>query len=304
VAVLVTAGAVATTPAHLPAASAATDPVIAAAGDIACDPSDANFNGGAGTASFCRQRDTGALLAGGGYAAVLPLGDLQYTDATLAKLQQVYDPAWGGTKSVHRPAVGNHEYLVDGAAGYFDYYGAQAGARGKGWYSYDVGSWHLIALNGEAEGCPHVSCSAGSEQESWLRADLAAHPAQCTLAYWHVPKFSSTEPNNAPLFQTFWNDLQAAGVEVVLNGHFHNYERFGPQNASGAADPNGIREFVVGTGGKGLVGFGTSPMANSQVRNSNTYGVLEMTLHDGSYDWHFKPIAGQSFTDSGSASCH
>jgi acid phosphatase type 7 len=278
--------------------------VIAAAGDVACDPSDQNYNGGAGTRSFCRQRDTATLLNQGGYAAILPLGDEQYTDATLAKLNQVYDPTWGVTKPLHRPVPGNHEYLVDGAAGYYDYYGAQAGPRGKGYYSYDVGAWHVVALNGEAEGCPHVSCSSGSEQETWLRADLAAHPAQCTLAYWHVPKFSSTASANAPLFQTFWNDLYAAGVDVVLNGHFHNYERFAPQNASGAADPKGIREFVVGTGGKGLVGFEKNAMANSQVRNSNTYGVLQLTLHPGSYDWAFKPIAGQAFKDTGSTSCH
>jgi hypothetical protein len=197
---------------------------------------------------------------------------------------------------------GNHEYLVSGAAGYYSYYGAAAGDPNKGYYSYDLGSWHIIALNGE---CSFVGgCGAGSPQEAWLRADLAAHPAACTLAYWHEPKFSSSTPDSTSSFQTFWNDLYAAGAEVVLNGHIHNYERFAPQNPSGDADPNGLRQFVVGTGGKGLVSSGSSPLATSQVRNASTYGVLSMTLRNGSYDWSFVPEAGKTFTDSGTTSCH
>jgi hypothetical protein len=291
-------------PSPAPTPTAAPTVLIAAAGDIACDPTDANYNNGQGTATFCRQQATAALLDKG-YTAVLPLGDQQYTDATLSKLNQVYAPSWGRTKSVQRPVPGNHEYLVSGAAGYYDYYGAQAGTRGKGWYSYDLNGWHIIALNGEAEYCPHVSCSAGSEQEAWLKADLAAHKTACTLAYWHVPRYSSAERPAADnnLFASFWNDLYAAGAEVVLNGHFHNYERFAPQSPSGVADPKGIQQFVVGTGGKALVGFSTR-IANSEVRNSNTYGVLEMALRPGSYSWTFRPVAGQTFTDSGSASCH
>jgi hypothetical protein len=158
------------------------DPVIAAAGDIACDPGSSSFNGGAGTADACRQMATSDLLVGRGLAAVLPLGDIQYEDGPLSKFGQSYDPSWGRVKSITRPAVGNHEYGVSEAAGYFDYFGAAAGERGKGWYSYDVGAWHLVALNSN---CDEVGgCDEGSPQEQWLRQDLAAHPA-CTLAYWH-----------------------------------------------------------------------------------------------------------------------
>jgi hypothetical protein len=198
--------------------------------------------------------------------------------------------------------AGNHEYLDPNGAGYYAYFGAAAGTPGKGWYSYDLGYWHVVALNGE---CSYVGgCGAGSAQEQWLKADLAAHPSKCTLAYWHEPKFSSTDPTNTAPFQAFWNDLYAAGVEVVLNSHFHNYERFAPMNPSGVADSKGIREFVVGTGGKGLVGFGSSTVKNSQVRNKDTYGVLSMTLKNGSYDWAFVPEAGKKFNDHGTTNCH
>lgn len=276
--------------------------VVAAAGDMACDPTDANYNNGLGTASFCRQKATSDLVSSGGYDAILPLGDEQYTDGTLAKFNQVYDASWGRTKTLHRPVPGNHEYLDPNAAGYFDYYGAKAGERGKGWYSYNLGSWHVIALNSE---CSYVGgCAAGSPQETWLKADLAANPAACTLAYWHTPKFTSSDPTNTAPYQAFWNALQAAGADVVLNSHFHNYERFAPQTPSGVADPRGIREFVVGTGGKNLVGFGSTPLPTSEVRNSATFGVLQLALKSGSYDWKFVPEAGKTFTDSGTTSCH
>jgi hypothetical protein len=284
--------------------------VIAAAGDIACDPASTSYNAGAGTASSCRQRYTSDLLANGGLTEVLTLGDNQYDNGTLAAFQQSYDPTWGRLKTITRPAVGNHEYQTSStAAGYFDYFNGSgsltgpAGDRDKGYYSYDVGNWHLIALNSN---CARVSCSAGSAQDQWLRADLAAHPVACTLAYWHHPLFSSGAHGNIATSQPFWNALYAGGADVVLNGHDHDYERFAPQTPAAAADAaSGIRQFVVGTGGKSQAAFpagGVKP--NSQVRNAGTYGVLRLALHASSYDWQFKSEAGKTFTDSGSGNCH
>ena len=285
------------------------DPVIAAAGDIACDPSSSSFNGGNGTSSNCRQKATAALLTAN-LAAVLPLGDNQYYCGSLAAFNASYDLSWGARKAITRPAVGNHEYLTQGgtgcdatnggAAGHFAYFGANAGTPGAGWYSFDVGAWHLIALNsncGDAGGC-----SANSPQGKWLAADLAAHRTVCTLAYWHIPLFSSGG-RAASNSKAFWDQLYAAGADVILTGHDHTYERFARQTPNGLADPvAGIREFVVGTGGANHTSFSTT-VANSEVRNSSTYGVLRLTLHATSYDWQFVPISGSSFSDSGSETC-
>jgi hypothetical protein len=186
--------------------------------------------------------------------------------------------------------------MTSGASGYFGYYGASAGPSGLGYYSYDLGAWHILSLNSEIDG------SAMSAQIQWLKDDLSANPAACTLAYWHRPLFSSGEQGNNLVMQEAWTVLHQYGADVVINGHDHNYERFAPQNPYGLADPNGMREFVVGTGGKDLRGFATV-RPNSQVRNATTFGVLKLTLHATSYDWQFVPIAGQSFTDSGSAAC-
>lgn len=284
-------------PVDITPVSAAGDPVLMAVGDIACDPSDANYNGGSGTASFCRHAATAALL--GGADVITPLGDLQYSDGQLTKFQQSYDSSWGATKPLQRPVQGNHE---SAPTGYYDYFGPTAGERGKGYYSYDVGAWHVIALNAQ---CALVigGCDAGSPQETWLASDLATHPADCTLAYWHQPRFTSSNSSAVSTYGAFWADLYAAGADVVLNGHSHNYERFAPQNPAGQAAADGIRQFVVGTGGKDLVGFGATPMPNSEVRNSDTYGLLRLTLHAGSYDWQFVPEAGRTFADSGGAAC-
>lgn len=282
----------------------AADPVIAAAGDIACAPTDPGYNGGNGTATRCRQRATSDLLVGAGLAAVLPLGDIQYDSPSAANLKAVYDPTWGRVKSISHPVLGNH----DGAgASYFDYFngpGARdgaAGPRGRGYYSFDVGSWHIVALNSN---CTSVSCGSGSIQEKWLRADLAAHPAACTLAFWHHPRYSSGHDGSHVTLSAFWRDLHAAGAELVLSGHSHNYERFAPKDANGKAGLTGIRQFVVGTGGGFMTGLGTSRVAGSQVAQNNTFGVLQLTLHPSSYDWRFVPIAGRQWTDSGSGQCH
>jgi hypothetical protein len=284
------------------AALAQTPPtaVIAAAGDIACDPGDASYNGGAGTATACHMKATSDLLVGAGYAAVLPLGDNQYEDGALAKFQASYAPSWGRVKAITRPVVGNHEYATASAAGYYSYFGMAAGDPAQGWYSFDLGGWHIVVLNSNCVG----GCTAGSPQEQWLAADLAAHPGVCTLAAWHHPRFSSGPHGNDATYQPFWDDLYAAGVDVVLNGHDHIYERFAPQTPAGAADPQrGVREFLVGTGGKVLTSIQTV-RANSEVRDASTFGVLELSLYPNGYGWRFVPEAGKSFTDSGFGLCH
>src|SRR3954453_15155361 len=324
-----------------PSSATAADPVIAAAGDIACDPASSDFNGGAGDATHCpqratsdslaaggagdathcRQRATSDLLASGSYAQVLPLGDTQYENGDLTKFQASYDPSWGRLRSIRRPVVGNHEYLTAAAGGYFDYFNGAgnpsgpAGDRSKGYYSYDVSlpsgkRWHIVAINSEcgASSAGDVgqagACDTGSAQEQWLKADLAANPTSCTLAYWHHPLFSSGGIGNNPVMQAIWADLYDAGADVVLNGHDHNYERFAPQKPDGSANTGfGIREFVIGTGGKSLLAMGVVK-ANSEVRQNSAYGVMELTLHDNGYDWRFKPEPGQPYTDTGSGACH
>jgi hypothetical protein len=303
------------TAASNPTGLVGTDAVVAAAGDIACDPSDSRFNAGLGTASACHEKATSDILVNNGaLAAILALGDDQYDCGSSSDFLNSFDPTWGRVKSLLRPIPGNHEYsatnpdaygvsdCTTGATGYYSYFGAAAGDSTKGYYSYDVGSWHLIALNSE---CYAIGgCGAGSPEETWLRADLTAHPAACTLAYWHRPRFSSGRSGSDSTYNTFWQDLYAAGADIVLNGHDHDYERFAPQNPAGALDQRtGIREFVVGTGGKEHYGF-VSVVANSEVRNSDTFGVLELGLGANGYSWQFIPDAPGAFTDSGTASCH
>ncbi len=268
-------------------------------------PSDDAVLVGAGDIADCgRTQDskTEALLAGIP-GTVFATGDLVYPNGTTADFADCYEPTWGLEKARTRPIVGNHEYNTGNAAPYYAYWGAAAGDPTKGYYSYDIGGWHAIVLNAN---CSKVGgCSTGSAQERWLLADLKASSAQCTIAFWHQARFSSsrTSPDNATL--ALWQDLYDYGAEVVVNGHYHNYERFAAQTPAGVADPStGIREFVVGTGGAGLAGFKSAAMANSQVRDRSTYGVLKLSLHPTGYDWRFIPIAGQSFTDSGSGDCH
>jgi chitodextrinase len=289
----------------------AVDPVIAAAGDIACDPSSSNFNGGLGSSSSCRMKYTSDLLVNTGLAGVLILGDNQYYCGGYSAFVQSYDLSWGRVKSMTYPAVGNHEYLTSGgtdcnsanagAAGYYTYFGAAAGDPAKGYYSYDIGTWHLIALNSQCSTAG--GCGATSAQGTWLRADLAAHPTYCTLAYWHIPLFSSGGRANNNT-RSFWDALYAADADVVLTGHDHTYERFAPQAPDGTADPvRGIREWVVGTGGANHTSF-ASGAGNSELYNDRTFGVLRLSLHPTSYDWQFVPETGATFGDSGSTACH
>src|SRR5215217_3582159 len=273
------------------------DPVLLAAGDIA---------------QCTSQNDeaTAALLGNMPGATVATLGDNAYLHGTEQDYQNCYHPSWGLYKAQTRPTPGNHEYDTAGASGYyyFNYFreellsfGTAAGDPTKGYYSYDLGSWHVVVLNsncGRVEG----GCGGTSPQVQWLNADLAAHPSACTLAYWHHPRFSSSQ-TSTPL-AAFWNALYKARAEVVLNGHKHNYERFAEQTPGGVAKVGrGIREFVVGTGGAPLHAF-TRVASNSEVRNATAYGILKFTLHASSYDWEFVPVAGQSFPDSGTTNCH
>lgn len=244
---------------------------------------------------------TAAVVAGiAGTVAVL--GDNVYDSGTATEYANCYHPSWGAFKARTRPSVGNHEYQTAGASGYYGYFGAAAGDPAKGYYSYDLGAWHIVVLNSN---CSFVSCAAGSAQEQWLVADLAATTKACVLAYWHHPRFNSgASHGNATSVAAFWNALYAAGAELVLNGHEHLYERFAPQTPAAVSDPvSGIRQFTVGTGGRAFYNIGTI-QPNSEVRNNSTFGVLKLTLGSGTYAWQFMPVAGQSFTDSGSGTCH
>lgn len=300
-------------PAHAQADVASSgDTVIAAAGDIACDPTDSAYNGGNGTSRHCQQKWTAAELAG--VTDILPLGDEQYQCASLSAFEQSYDPTWGQYKAIEHPAIGNHEYYHGcpgpsvGASGYFTYFGAAATplqptctAKCKGYYSFNIGAWHIIALNSE---CNQIGgCNVGSGQEKWLKKDLAANPTACTLVYWHRPYFTSGGSLGDTQMHDIWVDLYNAHVDIVLNGHDHIYERFAPQDANAVATPNGVTEFIVGTGGDSH-GSISSIADNSVVHDNTTYGVLKLTLYATSYSWQFVPDGKSgTFTDSGSASC-
>jgi len=260
---------------------------------------------GAGDIADCKDlsgAEATAKLLDQVHGTVMAVGDLAYPDGSKENFT-CYDKTWGRAKSRTRPAPGNHEFHAAGATPYFNYFGAAAGDPKTGYYSYELGTWHIIVLNSE---CKDVGgCESGSPQEEWLRADLAAHPVACTLAYWHKPLFSSggahgNDPTVKPLFQA----LYEGNADVVVNGHDHDYERFAPQAPDGTADSaRGIREFVVGTGGKNHRPFGEAK-PNSELRDATAFGALKLTLKPKGYDWQFIPEAGKSFTDSGSGHCH
>ncbi len=237
---------------------------------------------------------------------VFAAGDLAYEGGSPDEFGFCYGATWGEFKARTRPAMGNHEYGNPTAHGYFEYWGAQAGPVGKGYYSYDLGKWHVVVLNTNCNSKILGGCAAGSPEEEWLRKDLAEHPDACILAYGHHALFSSgIFKSHAvhPELKVLWQDLYAAHASLILAGHEHSYERFAAQDPDGHADPaNGIREIVVGTGGRSHDPLGFA-MANSEVRNSDTFGVLKLTLAPGHYTWEFIPVEGQTFTDSGSGEC-
>lgn len=276
-------------------AEEAGEPVLVGAGDIA----DCGQSGDEATAD----------LLDGIPGTVFTTGDNAYESGTAAQFADCYDPGWGRHKDRTRPVPGNHDYGTTGASGYFGYFGEAAGDPSRGYYSYDLGRWHVVSLNSmcgnaASEFRQPGGCGPDSPMIGWLRQDLTANPKACTLATFHHPLFNSGNLGNHPNTKPIWDALYAAGADVVLNAHQHAYERFAPQTPEGVADPaRGIREFVVGTGGASLEPFGAT-QPNSRVRNADTYGVLKLNLHPKGYDWEFVPVAGEAFTDSGADECH
>ena len=281
----------ASTAASSAAANPSDDAVLVGAGDIAsCD----DLAGAEATAKLI-DKIPGTVFA---------VGDLAYPDGSDEQFAKCYGPTWGRFRERTRPSPGNHEYHKSGASGYARYFGEAAGDSSKGYYSYELGGWHIVVLNSE---CAEVGgCDAASPQGKWLKRDLEQHVKTCTLAYFHKPLFSSgAKHGNDPEMKPIWEVLYHAGADVVINGHDHDYERFARQDPEGHADAHhGIREFVVGSGGKNSHRVMGSAQPNSEVRNADTFGVLKLTLHARSYEWEFVPEAGKTFTDTGSGTCH
>ena len=267
---------------------------LVGAGDIVgCE----NIAGAMATAKLIKQ------IPGTVFAA----GDVVYERGTKEEFRDCYGPTWGQFKDRTRPALGNHEYITANAAPYFEYWGDKAGPVGKGYYSYDIGAWHIVVLNTNCKAPGVGGCEVGSPQEVWLKADLASHANGCILAYGHHALFSSGLFKSHAVHtevKPLWDDLYAVHADLMLAGHEHSYERFAPQNTYGDADPkNGIRLIVAGTGGRSHDPLGFAA-PNSEVRNWNTYGVLKLVLAPTSYTWEFIPEEGRTFTDSGSGVCH
>jgi hypothetical protein len=285
-------------------------PTIVAAGDIACP------SGKSPTANTCQQKATSDLAVSLNPAAVLPLGDDQYEQGSLDDFRAVYDGSWGRLNTIAHPVPGNHEYgyfgssiVPTGGQGYFTYFGDRARPLSPGcttlctsWYSWNLGDWHLVALDSQ---CSVVGgCAPGDPQYEWLSADLAANTARCTLAYWHVPLHTSGAASSAQM-RPIYRLLYTMKADVVLTGHAHYYERFTPQDADGNVDAtNGIRDFVVGTGGRSFFALSSTPAPNSVARIANTFGVLEMRLSADGYSWNFVPANDGGLTDAGSGTCH
>jgi hypothetical protein len=263
---------------------------IVAAGDIA--------DCGDGTAAASMAARTSALVTPLD-ALVLTLGDTTYPVGAPTEFARCFHPTWGAFKDRIRPSIGNHEYLTPGAEGYFGYFGAQAGPERRGYYSFDIGGWHFISLNSNIDAAP------GSPQYLWLAADIASsRSTSCTIAYWHTPVFSSGQHGGDARMAKVFDALHAGGVDIVLSGHDHIYERFAPQNADGVADAaRGIRAFVVGTGGAELYALAT-PLPNSEWRDNTTHGILRLTLGKDSYSWQFMPVGGGAPRDAGRDDCH
>jgi 3',5'-cyclic AMP phosphodiesterase CpdA len=228
---------------------------------------------------------------------VFTAGDNAYYQGSLRDYEQCYAPTWGRHRDRTRPVPGNHEYETPGAAGYFTYFGAAASPASEGVYSYNVGAWHIAALNS------NIAIDSASAQLAWLRNDLAAHPARCTAAILHHPLFSSGANGGDARVRAVWDLLYREGADLVVSGHDHLYERFAPQDPDGHVElARGVRQFVVGTGGAHLTP-NVSVRANSEAR-ATVWGIAKFTLSDGGYQWEFIPVAGETFRDTGSDTCH
>jgi hypothetical protein len=250
---------------------------------------------GAGDIAMCdaNSEATARLLDGIG-GTVFTLGDNAYFHGTRDEFRNCYGPTWGRHRSRTRPVPGNHEYESSGAQPYFEYFGVNAGPPGLGYYSFEIGSWHAVALNS------NIDVGSGSAQAAWLRNDLAASRARCTIAYWHHPLFSSGPSGGSARMRDVWRILYEAGGDVVLSAHDHLYERFAPQNPDGASDPErGLRQFTVGTGGAALYPTG-APRPNSEVLRS-IFGLLRLTLGPDGYVWEFVSVTGPG--DAGAGTC-
>ena len=274
--------------AQTPVATPDDGAVFVGAGDIATCWSDADEE----TAQLLDDLD----------GTVFTLGDNAYDHGSEGEFVSCYDPSWGRHRERTRPTPGNHDYQTEGADGYFDYFGENAGMPGEGWYSFELGGWHIVALN---TNCDHVGgCGEGSPQLAWLEAELAANDSRCTLAYMHHPRFSSAGHGDEADLDAIWAALYADGAEIVLAGHDHTYERFTPMDPEGNLDPDtGIVQFVVGTGGAPLRDF-AEIQPHSEARTNETYGVLQLTVQPDGYGWEFVSVDTDTFTDSGSAGCH
>ncbi|MDQ1426011.1 MAG: hypothetical protein QOD72_3509, partial [Acidimicrobiaceae bacterium] len=333
-AVAVVASAYLTMPQFVQVGAAATaDPVVVVAGDIACDPADANFSGA--SPSSCQMAATANLVAGIAPRYLFPVGDTQYKlggfEPTVDDFTRGYDISWGRLGSrvpglAVRPVPGNHEYGDDDngqpptrAASYFNYFGpshlnvlpTSVTSPSNDWYSYDIavngGAWHVVALDSECAAVPKGTaadgCASGSPQESWLRQDLAAHQNACTIAYWHEPRWSEGGMGNQSVYSTLWNDVVRSHAAIVLNGHEHFYQHFGPMDAAGNLANGGVSQFIVGTGGVNLASASTTPRSAVLWQNDREFGVLKLTLHSASADYAFVTTSGAT-GDSGSVSCN
>lgn len=256
--------------------------VLVGAGDISVCGTD----GAAQTAALLDRID----------GTVFTAGDNAYLHGSAQEFSACYDPTWGRHKARTRPQSGNHDYESPGAAPYFAYFGASAGAQGLGYYSFSVGAWHVVSLNS------NIPAGEGSAQMAWLKSDLAGNSSPCLAAIWHYPLFSSGPNPIEHVMMDVWRSLQQAGAEFVVNGHDHIYERFAPQDVDGRPTPSGIREFVVGTGG--ATHYVVGPVKPNSEVQASVWGVIKFTLRPGGYDWEFVPVAGETFHDAGSDVCH